>query len=328
MRALNIWKILAQIYSDHVVAYSLASDSIRIDIDGISEKHIGKPFFLRWVPGGYLCAFPGLIKRPLYAAKIFEANPSIIISEGPYMGYALLKTTGIPKSSLFIYDALSVESNYHQQYFNRNILKGALLKKIESIERYVMNKSQYIFSVSEDESVVLQDKYRVNPERIIVVPNGVDTSSIRPLGSDEKKVLRTKLSINNPVALFMGSRVKANFVAAKWISEHLAEKMPEVTFFIIGTVCNELQTTLSNVKLLGGLADSEKIKMLQIADCAINPVQFGAGTNIKMLEYLSAALPIVSTNIGYERSQIRGSERCYNQRSRIFSHVHPRDSSE
>ena len=130
------------------------------------------------------------------------------------------------------------------------------------------------------------------------MPNGVDTSSIRPLGSDEKKVLRTKLSINNPVALFMGSRVKANFVVAKWISEHLAEKMPEVTFFIIGTVCNELQTTLSNVKLLGGLADSEKIKMLQIADCAINPVQFGAGTNIKMLEYLSAALPIVSTNIG------------------------------
>ena len=308
VRAINIWKILAEIYGENVVAFTLASDSEQIIWEGICERHIKKPFFLRRVSGGYLCAFPSLISRKLSSAKIFEEHPNVIILEGPYMGYAVLRTMGLPKSSLIIYDAQNVEANYHREYFYHNPLKKAFLKKIESIERYVMKKSHYIFSTSGAESQFFQDRYDVNAENIIVVPNGVDTSAIMPLEADEKVYQRAKYEINRPLAIFMGSGIKANTTAGRWISDYLAASMPEVTFFIVGNVCNDLRSTQSNVKLLGRLTNSEKNKILQIADVALNPVQFGAGTNVKMLEYLSAGLPIVSTDTGTRGLNLENGE--------------------
>jgi glycosyltransferase involved in cell wall biosynthesis len=35
-----------------------------------------------------------------------------------------------------------------------------------------------------------------------------------------------------------------------------------------------------------------------MADLALNPVTSGAGTNIKMLEYMAAGLPIITTVVG------------------------------
>ena len=34
------------------------------------------------------------------------------------------------------------------------------------------------------------------------------------------------------------------------------------------------------------------------ADLAINPVRIGSGTNIKMLDYMAAGLPVVTTDVG------------------------------
>ena len=298
VRALNVWKMIEEIYNDVVVSYALASDSKQIEIDGLVEKHIGKPLLLRNVSGGYLCAFPSSIKRKLCSANIFESVPSVVILEGPYLGYAVLKTIGIPETSTVIYDAQNIEVNYHKYYFNKNPIKKLILNKIASIEKKVMNESHFILSTSDEECKILEDTYHQTREKIILVPNGVDTDTIKPLNIKQKLSLRGNASIKTPIAIFMGSGIEANIVAGRWISEYLAKKSPEVTFFIIGNVCEELQVGTENVKLLGRLPNSKKNEMLQIADVTINPVQFGAGTNVKMLEYLAAALPIVSTNIG------------------------------
>lgn len=53
-----------------------------------------------------------------------------------------------------------------------------------------------------------------------------------------------------------------------------------------------------NVILLGRISDEEKQELYRLADVALNPMTSGSGTNIKMLDYMAAGLPVISTPVG------------------------------
>lgn len=53
-----------------------------------------------------------------------------------------------------------------------------------------------------------------------------------------------------------------------------------------------------NVLLLGQISDEEKLELYRSADVALNPMLSGSGTNIKMLDYMAAGLPVISTPTG------------------------------
>lgn len=53
-----------------------------------------------------------------------------------------------------------------------------------------------------------------------------------------------------------------------------------------------------NVVLLGRVSDEEKQALYRVADVALNPMTSGSGTNIKMLDYMAAGLPVISTPVG------------------------------
>jgi glycosyltransferase involved in cell wall biosynthesis len=53
-----------------------------------------------------------------------------------------------------------------------------------------------------------------------------------------------------------------------------------------------------NVFLLGQITDEERNDILKISDIALNPMMSGSGTNIKVLGYLSAGVPTITTQMG------------------------------
>jgi glycosyltransferase involved in cell wall biosynthesis len=53
-----------------------------------------------------------------------------------------------------------------------------------------------------------------------------------------------------------------------------------------------------NVRITGALSEENKVAWLAAADIAINPMFSGSGTNIKMLDFMAAGLPTVSTPTG------------------------------
>ncbi|MDD1700440.1 MAG: glycosyltransferase [Methanoregula sp.] len=63
---------------------------------------------------------------------------------------------------------------------------------------------------------------------------------------------------------------------------------------------NRISTFINseNVYLLGQISDEEKKEILKISDIAINPMLSGSGTNIKVLGYLSAGIPTITTPMG------------------------------
>lgn len=127
----------------------------------------------------------------------------------------------------------------------------------------------------------------------------MDTNSISPLEPNKKADLKkAQPGIYHHSVVFMGSNVKSNVDACNWLVRNLASTMPEITFVIIGNVCNSIGKSLPNVRPLGSVSNNLKNQILQLADVAINPVSEGAGTNVKMVEYLAAGLPIITTPVG------------------------------
>ncbi|MCJ7443822.1 MAG: glycosyltransferase [Methanotrichaceae archaeon] len=55
---------------------------------------------------------------------------------------------------------------------------------------------------------------------------------------------------------------------------------------------------VQNVILLGQVSDKEKSDLYSSSHIALNPMLSGSGTNIKMLDYMEAGLPVITTPLG------------------------------
>jgi len=73
-----------------------------------------------------------------------------------------------------------------------------------------------------------------------------------------------------------------------------------VTFAVVGSAGLYFQgrSVPPNVCLAGVVDEAEKQVFLAAADLAINPMSSGTGSNLKMLDYFAAGVPVLSTGFG------------------------------
>jgi glycosyltransferase involved in cell wall biosynthesis len=156
-----------------------------------------------------------------------------------------------------------------------------------------------VLASSAEDAARLRALYRLPAARVRIIPNGVDSSAIRFVAPSERRALRERLRLEQPLALFVGSWHAPNVVAAREILR-IAAEVPEVKFAIVGSVGIPLQQEVrpDNVELFGVVADELKEALLAVAAVALNPMLAGSGTNMKMLDYLAAGVPVVSTAVG------------------------------
>jgi glycosyltransferase involved in cell wall biosynthesis len=79
------------------------------------------------------------------------------------------------------------------------------------------------------------------------------------------------------------------------------------TILLLGTICNNLQPDWPDVgfeeKPVGFVSDDLKVALLEIADFAPHFVFDGAGTNLKLLDYMGNGVAIIANQFG-----VRGTE--------------------
>jgi glycosyltransferase involved in cell wall biosynthesis len=85
--------------------------------------------------------------------------------------------------------------------------------------------------------------------------------------------------------------------------KEIAPRLPNCTVAIAGGVKDSYQAshgprTPENVTWLGTVAAEQRLSFYHAADIALNPMFSGSGTNLKMLDYFAAGLPVVSTPAG------------------------------
>lgn len=138
---------------------------------------------------------------------------------------------------------------------------------------------------------------------LIVVENGVDTESIRPVAYN-----------NSDRILYMGHLAyRPNIEAVKYLVEHIMpvilKVLPDTTLCIAGTNPSEEILALQDLEYIDIVADPPD--MGEVASrclVVVVPLIIGGGTRIKILEAMAMGIPVVSTSLGCQGLAVQNRE--------------------
>ena len=231
------------------------------------------------------------------AARNAAAEADIVVFSHPWV-FPLVRETLEVGRQLIVYDAQNVEGLLRTSLLDDGGVGSEVAREVVAVEAALCHAAQLILACSQVDREAFSRIYDVPPERVRVVPNGAFTEALQPPTVEERARLRSEYSVTNkPLAVFLGSKYGPNLEAARFIGERLAVALPGVEFVVVGGAGDGVPKG-APVRAPGVVSETEKLDWLRLADVAINPMFSGSGTNIKMLEYMSAGLPVITTPIG------------------------------
>ncbi|MBN2055531.1 glycosyltransferase family 4 protein [bacterium] len=235
------------------------------------------------------------------AAEYFMTRSDILVTAHPYLIDCIERS---PRTRLVVYEAANHEYELKKPFLRGSPAARRLLRLVRRTEERATRTADLLWATSAQEGADILDFYYQHDRPVLPVPNGVDTSTVRPATQDERIAARHTLGLQGPAALFMGAWHPPNLAAFRFLLENLAPSCPGIHFLVIGSVkaeyesyCGELRTP-PNLVAMGEVTETVKKTCLQAADVALNPVIHGSGTNLKMFEYMAAGLPVISTPTG------------------------------
>ncbi len=230
------------------------------------------------------------------AVKASLKDSDFAVNCHPYTFLLLKKHSKIP----IVHESHNVEYLLKKQMLPDNDEAQKLLKKLFEIEKEACLNSKMTTVCAMDDAQKMKELYNLDLDKVVEVPNGVDPESVQFTSPLERKKIKKRLGFCGvKIVLFIGSWHKPNIDAIEKIFK-MSEKLPSVKFIIIGSAGAFFSNkkTPRNVGFMGVVDDDVKALLLSIADVAINPMLAGSGTNLKMLDYILAGIPVISTKIG------------------------------
>ena len=261
----------------------LARDKVIIDVT--------IPLLLRFSP------------RFIEKANFHAAKSKILIIAHPWVFPWIERS----QDQLLIYDSQNCEFLVKKQILNDTLLGKFLVKQVRKVEGRLCREADLIWACSSYDKERFVEQYGVSADKIHVISNGVSVSEIEPAAPaaivDSKRALGFE---NKTVILFIGSGYDPNTEGLKFIIDRLCPEFPDCMFAVMGNVrdsyfekTGKTENDLpSNIRLYGILDSGERDNLYAASDIATNPMFRGSGTNIKMLDYFAAGLPVVSTPVG------------------------------
>ncbi|HLY57185.1 MAG TPA: glycosyltransferase [Stellaceae bacterium] len=241
---------------------------------------------------GISCALAGRGETEYHsvaARLITEADA--VVHEFPYtLDYdRTIDSDGKPR----IYNAHNLEAEMARHLTSNRAVHDLVF----ALERRLVAKSALVFATSEAERLRFHCLYGAPLERLAICPNGIAAAEYD--WAEGAAGQRERAPAQPLSALFLGSDHPPNLAAAHYILDTLAPSFPATDFVIGGSVCAGLPARRSgNVALLGKLDAEAKHEALARADIFVNPIRHGAGTSLKVLEAMAAALPVLTTEAG------------------------------
>ncbi len=244
---------------------------------------------------------------PQFVSAATEAvrEAEVVIFSHPWV-YPMVRDLLDERNQLIVYDAQNVEAYLRFALLDDNGGPGTrIVREVVDQEGSLARVAHLVLACSEEDAKLFHKLYDLPFAKIRTVPNGAFVKEIGRFAVDEKREAREKLGLaDGTTALFLGSDYEPNLEAARFISESLAAQAPEITFLIAGGVGERWLAEIGetavpgNVCVPGSFDPQEKPSYLGAADLAINPVEKGSGSSIKMFEFMAAGLPIVTTPAG------------------------------
>jgi glycosyltransferase involved in cell wall biosynthesis len=178
---------------------------------------------------------------------------------------------------------------------------NVLRKMIElPMEKIAYKCATLVLTVSQKDRMLLA-RDGIMPSKIVVIPNGVDVAMFSQ--QKNKDEARNHYDLKDFFrVIFVGNMTYSpNQEAVRLIETKIAPKISReirnVVFIMVGRKPPRLPAT-SNMLFTGVVPNITRF--LSASDVAIAPLLHGSGTRLKILEYLSCGLPVVSTSVGIE----------------------------
>ncbi|MCW3986024.1 MAG: glycosyltransferase family 4 protein [Candidatus Bathyarchaeota archaeon] len=172
------------------------------------------------------------------------------------------------------------------------------------LEKIAYKYSSAILTVSEKERELLVF-YGIEKRKIHIIPNGVDTEAFNP--SIEKSRVKDRFDLRHSrTVIFVGNMEylpnrEALQVIASEIAPRVQKEISGTKFLIVGRTPAEVEC--HNLIFTGVVENVAEL--LATSDVAIAPLSHGSGTRLKILEYFSCGLPVVSTSVGVEGLDVK-----------------------
>lgn len=221
-----------------------------------------------------------------FLVALFDATASfteLVACEHPYMASLLLGS-----NRRFIYSSQNHELGLKRQLLSHHPRQAELLAELTEIEKFCVGCSELVIAVSDSDAAAFAAEHDLIAP-IAVVSNGSE---------DPCQLPEPVPPLPGFNACFLGSGHMPNHLAARFLIQEVAPLLPDVTFHIAGSVCDGFEAAPPNVLLLGRLSDEEKTRLFLGCQLALNPVETGSGSNVKIADYLSHGLAVISTEFG------------------------------
>ena len=311
VRLFNFYLELSQYYNITLLSSGhLNSDAKTVHhANGFTEKIIPKDSFFveRWqhlIPhggGGDLSgpciAVCGKDFTALHEAYLFEyASADLIIHDCPFtLGYDLF--LGLDKKPR-IYNSYNCEFELYKK-LHLHAPSSRISEIVFNTEVALLKSVDLVTYCGEDDKAAFEGMLKGQIKHIKYSPNGMTVvSNLKNKSINEKKL-----------AVFIGSAHPPNVTAANYIVETLAPAYPRVSFHIIGGCLAEGSYT-GNVFRHGMVDQQTKSEIMASASIAINPMQDGGGSSLKILDFASYGIPVISTSIGMRGFEFKDTVDC------------------
>jgi glycosyltransferase involved in cell wall biosynthesis len=247
-------------------------------------------------------------RTPAYVEALTRAcrTADAAILAHPFLQPALAAVT--PELPV-IYDAHNAEYVLKGSMLPETDAGRRLLDVVRQVEGAAVRDAVFVSVCSTEDEALLTREYDLHPAAVELVPNGVDVTQITFTDAETRAARREQwlaryrslsgIRHHRRIALFTGSWHLPNIDGGRHVLD-LAGELPEVLFLLAGGHCSQFETweLPDNVALLGVVSEGVKRALLACADVALNPMARGSGTNLKIVEYFAAGVPVVSTRLG------------------------------
>ncbi|MBE9035243.1 glycosyltransferase family 4 protein [aff. Roholtiella sp. LEGE 12411] len=267
------------------------------------EKKVGVPITDVIMPQLY-----HLTPAYMAALKASVESSDFVVACHPYLLPAIQAVT----NKAIWYEAQDVEVELKKGILPNNPIGHELLEITRKIEDECCRLSELIMVCSMDDAKTLHQIYGTDISKILEVPNGVDLETVNYVDIEKRYLNKQKLGLSGSfTAIFMGSWHSPNLEAV-WHIFKMAQELPDVNFLVIGSVGLAFrdEPRPANVGFMGAVDEETKNTAFELADVALNPVTFGSGTNLKMLEYFASGIPVISTPTGARGLGIEDGKHC------------------
>ena len=205
-----------------------------------------------------------------------------------------------PSGTKVVYSAHNVEYDYLRLQPLYSGVRGRMVRRTHTLEERGFRASDLVVTCTHRDASRLKELYGSAP--VEVIPNGFDERALRPATPAEQVAARERLGIGpqERVLLFVGGPAPHNREAVRFLVQELRPRLsPTTTLVLVGHAADGCPTPNGNgarVRIVGYVDDPRDA--FAAADLALNPVGSGSGSSVKMVEYLGAGLPVVTTPSG------------------------------